>query len=345
MSLVFLDKVDLTSTVYTFRLIPPTGKILDITRLIESWSLAEMEGELCSSLSLTLKNVKDEEFGWLHTKMYLAYRIEVNATFDGVTTRVFKGSFYSWQTNAADHTLNVTAYPATYPAVRSVDHYYLPDKQSVKTSLSNIFKAAGVKVKRIDGPSIGLDKKIYKQSPMAACVDLLEEASLKGHGGYVPRSNDDEVEIVKVGTNKVIYEITDFTVESSSDQHSIADDFISEVVIFSNAQGDTRPPVHAIKKGDGRFGKFKDVVYISGDETPSKAIETANAMLKERNKVQVTRPITHPDIPLLRKGDKIMVASGTIGTMKNEKQASVPCIVESVTRDGSGKMQLNVKGV
>lgn len=344
MTLVYLNKVDLTTSRYRFILLPPDGTKLDITKLIEHWSLAELDGELCTKLTIKLKNIKDEAFGWLHTKMYLAYRVKVEATFDNQTKEVFSGSFYNFKTVAVDHTIEVVAYPPTYPAVKSVDHFYLPDKQSCKKSIEHIFSAAEVKVKRVDGPNVSLSKKIYKQSAMSACINLLEEAELKGDGDYVPRSNNAEVEVVKTGTNQTVYEITDYTVSSSSDEHSIADDFISEVVIFSNAQGDTRPPVQATKKGDVRFGRFRETIYLSGDDTPSKAIETANEMLKKRNKVEVTRPVKHPDIPFLRKGDKILVASGTIGTMKDNKQASIPCIVESVTRDESGYMTVQLKG-
>ncbi|KOS64622.1 hypothetical protein FJQ98_14080 [Lysinibacillus agricola] len=334
---------DLTKVVYRLVILPPTGATIDITNLIESCHHEELDGELSAHVKVRMKNIKRDN-GWIHQHVYLAKRLVLEAKSAGMNfTEIFRGSIHNWKTIAENHTIEFIAYDPVFNIMQSKEHFYFKDGISGGTSIKTIANDMGVPLGQIDGPNAALTKKMYNGNVGNTIAQRLEESKEKGDGYYVVRSTKGKLESIKKGTNPIVYELTDRTVESGYDMHS-SEDLVTVVKIYSNSSEGKRPAVHATKTGKTEFGKVQDILYKSDFKTASEASKAANTILKERGKPEIERGVTHPDIPWVRKGDAIMVASGTIGGMKDGKQTSIKCIVESVSRNiEKGMMTLTLE--
>ena len=378
--------IDLLKVDYRLTLLPPSGSKIDITNLFQSAVHEEMEGEMAARLTVNLKNIKRED-GWIHQHVFLDKRLVLEATDGSGWEEIFRGSIKRWKTVADDHTVDITAYDPLYATMRSKEHYYFPNGMTGASSIKQIAGEQGISVGRIDGPTVSLGRKMYNSYIGDAIAKRLEESVEKGSGGYIARSTKGKLEVVKEGTNSLVYELTDLTVESSSDERSI-EDLVTRVKLYGNVpvkkpkakpkpkpkpddkdkpkatvalitpaatpaktnteiNKDKRPAVSVTVNGKTEFGVIQEILYKSNFDSNAAATEAANAILKEKGKPKIIRPLIHPDVPWIRKGDKVAVASGTIGgAVVNGAQGTTICIVESISRDlSTRKMTLKLKGV
>lgn len=335
--------IDLLKVDYRLTLLPPTGSKIDITNLIDSWVHEEMEDQIAARLTIAMKNIKRAD-GWIHQHVFLDKRLVLEATDGNGWKEIFRGSIKRWKTNSENHTVEVITYDPLYNTTQSKEHYYFTNGVSAVASIKQIAKEQGISLGKMDGPTVSLTKKVYKSYIADTMIERLKESESKGSGKYILRSTQGKMECVKEGSNSVVYELTDWTTESSSDERSI-ENLITKVKIYGNAKGDKRPKVDAVQTGLTQYGTIQEILYKSDFDNMKAAKEAAAEVLKEKGKPKINRPLVHPDIPWIRKGDKVAVASGTIGSMKNGAQVSISCIVKSVERDlKSKKMTLQLRG-
>ncbi|MCL1701630.1 hypothetical protein [Lysinibacillus sp. Bpr_S20] len=335
---------DLTKVEYRLVVLPPSGAAIDITKLIESSHHEELDGELSAKVKVRMKNIKRDD-GWIHQHVYLAKRLVLEAKSAGTAfTEIFRGSIHNWKTIPGNHTIEFTAYDPNFNIMQSKEHFYFKDGISGGSSIKTIAKDMGVPLGQIDGPNAKLTKKMYNGNVGNTIAQRLEESKEKGDGDFVVRSTKGKLESIKKGSNSVVYEVTDKTADGGYDMHS-SENLVTVVKIYGNSSEDKRPAVSATKTGKTEFGKVQEILYKSNFKDSNEANKAANTLLKERGKPEIERCVNHPDIPWVRKGDAIMVASGTIGGMKDGKQISIKCIVESVSRDiEKGMMTLMLEG-
>lgn len=324
--------IDLAKVDYRLTLLPPSGPKLDITELIETCKHEEMDGEAAARINVRIKNVYRKD-GWIHKHVYLAKRMVLEATDGNGWKEIFRGSTFRWKTNAEDHTIDFVAYDPLYPIMQSEEHYYFTNGMSAAASVRQIANEWGIPIGRIDGPNVALTKKMYNGRIGDTIAKRIEESEEKGDGGYILRSTKGKLELVKRATNPAVYELTDNTVVTSSDEHSI-ENLVTRVKIYGNENKESRPEVVAVEDGKTEFGIMQNILYKSNFNNNQEARNAAKKILRDKGKPEINRPLTHPDIPWIRKGDKVAVASGTIGGgVVNGKELTVDCIVKSVSRD------------
>lgn len=336
--------IDLTAVDYRLTLLPPSGSKIDVTNLVLAAQHEEMKGEAAARLTVDIKNIKRAD-GWIHQHVFLANRLILEATDGGAWKEIFRGSVERWKTIADDHTVNFVAYDPVYAILQSKDHYYFKDGMTAAGSIKQIANEWGIPLGRVDGPGVSLTKKMYNGYIGDTMAKRIEESKEKGSGNFIVRSTSGKLEVIKEGSGSASYELTDRTVESSSDERSI-ESLVTKVKIYGNEKGDARPKVEASVNGRVEFGVRQEILYKSDFDNMGAATTAANAIIKEKGIVEVNRPLSHPDIPWIRKGDIVAVASGTIGgPVKDGNQGTIDCIVESVSRDLQSRMMtLRLKG-
>lgn len=328
--------IDLLKVDYRLTILLPSGIKLDISELILSAIHEEMKGEMAARLKVNIKNIKRGD-GWVHQHVFLAKRLVLEATDGNGWKEIFRGSNFSWKTTGEDQTVDFTAYDMLFPLMQSKEHYYFKAGMTGSSSIKQIANEQGILLGNISGPTVSLGKKMYNGLIGDTIAKRLEESKEKDSVGYVVRSTQGKLESVKEGSNSVIYELTGETIESSSDERSIEGNFITRVKIYGNeSKKGTRPKIETTLNGNTQFGVIQDILYKSDFKNIAEAKAAAKAIIKEKGNPEINRPLIHPDIPWLRKGDKIKVKFGTIDEN---------CIVESVSRDlATRKMTLRLKG-
>lgn len=329
--------IDLAKVDYRLTLLPPSGSKIDVTGLIESCDHEEMDGEAAARISVKLKNIRRHD-GWIHQHVYLAKRMVLEATDGNGWKEIFRGSTFRWKTIADNHTVEFVAYDPLYPIMHSEEHYYFTNGMTAAASIKQIANEWGIPIGRIDGPNVALTKKMYNGKIGDTIAKRIEESKEKGDGDYILRMTKGKLELVKKGTNATVYELTDHTTVTSSDERSI-ENMVTRVKIYGNENENSRPEIVAVENGKTEFGILQNILYKSNFSNTQEARAAAKQILKDKGSPEINRPLVHPDIPWLRKGDKVAVASGTIGgAVVNGKQQTVNCIVKSISRDLTTKL-------
>lgn len=318
---------------YRFWLLPPDGTRKDITDLIEIANFTSTQEGIVSTVDLHVKNEKINK-QWLHVDLYLARRFMIEARDEDTTwTEVFRGTFKTWQTNAADKTVSTTASDGNQILIGNDIIQYFPNgtaESRVRRMLSDV----GLPVATLDGLSGSLSKELVKSQITTKILEYKEKAEKKTGIKTVIRNTKGKFEIVKRGSNSKIYVLDSWTAQDGVDTHSIPNDFATIVKIYGTAEGDKMPPLQTTVKGDTAFGSHTTNVYSSDYETVGEANTAARNILKERGKPQKTHSIKrHVDIPFLRVGDGVDVVVGTIGGFKDGRAVPIRRYVSALSRD------------
>ena len=104
---------------------------------------------------------------------------------------------------------------------------------------------------------------------------------------------------------------------------------VTKVVITGKAGDDGRQPVEAtLTKNTGKYGTLQKMLSRSENTELSKVKEEADTILKENGAPKTYHAVRAPDIPWVRKGDKVKIKTdGLSGNF----------IVLSVDRNSSAK--------
>jgi len=330
-----MSQIDLREVYYRVIAYPKEKTPVEITSLCETIKHSESEDRFVADLQIKLKNVKEQDHGWIHSQVKVTTPIILQAKegHGGKWTTIFKGMVYKWKTNASDHTINLLAFDDLYPILQSEEHYYFKENETAKSCIETIAKDKGIKLRPIAGLDTKLEKKIATGGLHDTIKERVEAHNKKSPKKYIVRAaiGNYNMEVVERGGNKTIYEITDWSIAESSHEVSI-EDLVTVVKVYGKSENDKRPPVKATHKRNTELGEIVRVIEADDkkDESAKEAKEILDEHSKPKNKLLIDRTV---DIPWVRKGDKIRVATGTAGSYKNGKQVAVSYIIKSVSRD------------
>lgn len=337
--------IDISKVSYRLKIILPNGREIIIDELINEMKLDENENEMSARLRVNMKNIKLSD-GWIHQHVYLAKRLVLFATDGNGWSEVFRGSVYKWIYEGKDSTIDFTIYDSLYNVQKSKRHYYCKKGETAATTIRNAAgNWPGVSVGRIEGPNVGLAQKPYTSGTIGdMIIERLEESKKKGTGRYVIRDEKGKLNCIKEGSNTRVFILTGDLVEASSDEHSI-ENLVTRVRVYGTDEKNETATVQATKDGQTKFGIIQEVVYSSSYDSLSDARKAADEILEEKGKPEIVRTIIAPDIPWIRKGDRVDVSAGSIGKFVNGRYEPVACIVKSISRDMfTGKMTLTLRG-
>lgn len=331
-----MNQLDLRSISYRIIVYPRNKAPIDITTLCESIHHKERDGSFVAVLDVKLKNIKEREHGWMHSNVAVTTPVRLQATEDqSKWTTIFNGLIYRWQTHAKGHEIELTAYDLLYPLMQSEDHYYFSEGTTGRARIEHIAKDKGVKLAPIKGLIEKLPKKVATGSIARTIEEIVEENNKKTKDKALVRADENgRLYAFIMGKNEVVYEITDWSITDSSHEESI-EDLVTIVKVYGNSEkDDKRPPVKATHRRNTSLGEITRIVQ-SGADDKGEADKEAKEILDEYSKPKKTVRITTPDIPFLRKGDLLRVATGTVGGFKDGKQVPLPFIAKDIQRDVS----------
>lgn len=325
--------MDLTKVKYRIQIKVPSGDRYTIDELlIDSCNLEENDGEVAARLSLVIKDKKVDS-KWMRTHAYVGNYVYVHATASSTWTEVFRGRIYDWGVAASDRTVEIVSYDLNYRYQRSeVNIYRRKNETSAQLTKRLIARWKNRKITRLDGPTVKLPAKAYDTNSTVTDIiqDCIEESKNKGAGNYVIRCMSGEIAVVKTGTNKTIYVLSqNDQLEELRNNHSIRD-LVTRVRVYrtNEKNQDAKAKLSATHDGKTEYGVLQKVVYTDG-RTLSEANKEAKEILKDKGKVKKNREISHPDIPFIRKGDIFMVNGFGLGTQANP----VTLTVKSINHD------------
>ena len=330
-----MKQLDLRSVYYRLIAYPPNKSPIDITSLCESIVHKEDSERFVSTLNVSMKNVKERDYGWIHSSVKPTTMIRLQASEDQAKwSSIFAGLITKWTTHAKDHMIELTAYDMLHRMMQSEAYFYFQKDVNAKTRLETVGKDTGMKMSiKSNKLGVALPEADYNSSLAATIEDILDETNKLNDSKHIARSLGDDVgiEIITVGENDVVYEITDWSIAESSHEIDI-EDLVTVVKVYGNKEGEGKPPLKSTHKQNTEYGEVVKIISTSS-ERQSDADKEAKEILKEKAKPKEKANITTADIPWLRKGDKINIATGTFGSYKDGQQVSKSAIVHSIDRN------------
>jgi hypothetical protein len=306
--------IDVAKLNYSLVLFRPDGQRIDLQPVTRSLSWEENDGELAVRLEAELQNQQLAGGKWLHQLIPLGGQIFLYSDWGSGQQEIFRGTVFAWdyQTDPLGH-FTITAYDQLIYLMKSKDDRFYKAGQTAKAIIQDIAKAWGMPLGTVQGPDVALAKQVFRGDTLADMIySVLDQAKKRGAGKWIVRSKQGKIDVIKSGQNTPVYRFThDENVDSIQDRQDI-EDLVTRVKIIGAEDSEGKAPVVAQLDGRTEFGTLQEVVYQRQYDTPAAAKSAAEDILKERGQPRKQRKVQAPDLPFLRKGDKVKISAGTL---------------------------------
>ena len=325
--------IDVAKISYSLILLRPDGQRIDLQPFLRSLFWEENDGELAVRLEAELQNIQMPDGKWPHQLIPLGGQVFLYADWGSGQREIFRGTVFAWDywTDPLGH-FSITAYDSLIYLMKSKDDRFYKAGQTAKAIIQDIAGAWGIPLGDVQGPNIALAKQVFRGDTLADMISsVLNEAKKKGGGKWIVRSKQGKIDVIKPGQNSPVYLFTaDTNVESTQDRQDI-EELVTRVKIVGAEDSEGKAPVVAQLDGRTEFGTLQEVVYQRQYDTSEAAKSAAEDILKERGQPRRERKVIAPDLPFLRKGDKVKVEAGTLMGYY---------IVSSVTHDATNRIMV-----
>ena len=306
--------IDVSRVRYDLVLLPPDGGEMHLAQLATRLSWEEQPGELSVRLTAGFSNQKITSGRWLHELLPNGTRLELLADWGEGWREVWRGSVFRWNLrDDGSPTVETTAYDGLIYLMKSKDDRYYPAGTTGRTIIADIAQDWGIPLGTVDGPDVALGKNLFRAKSLADMIyAVLDQTKKRGGGKWIVRSREGVIDIVRAGQNSPVYWLrADESVESVEEERSI-EELVTRVRIVGSAEDEERAPVIATLDGRTEFGVLQKLVTQSDSDTPEAAQQEAQDLLDERGDEKKTRRVSGPDLPFMRRGDKVRITAGTL---------------------------------
>jgi hypothetical protein len=304
--------IDITKVKYDLVAITPAGAKIHLHEAQRGLSWEEQPGELAVRLQAELLNIKTD-VGWLHELLALGGLVVLNAEWGQGWKEVFRGSIFDWQYSGAQRRIEIMAYDNLIYLNKSKDDRFYEAGTTAKTILMDVAASWSIPLGQIDGPDIVLSKQVFRNQSVGGIInDVLDKVRLKGNGWWIVRSKVGKMDIIQAGTNNTVYHFgSDSSVVDVLD-HMEINDLVTQVKIIGQEDDKARDKVIAVVDGRTEFGLLREILHWEEASKPSEATKAAKALLAERGKPMRSARVEAPDLPFLRRGDKVHIVAATL---------------------------------
>lgn len=301
--------IDLSKITYRLVVTDENGTQYDIKDYVENLGWEENENELSVRSSFTVKNDNTSR-GKLSSLIKPGCLICIFAS-DGRSfeEEVARGFVETWnpQSKNRGDTLQCTCYDMLYQLQKSQENRYYPSGTGTQSIITGLLQDYEIPTKAYHGPNVTHGKLKYSSSYVSDILrDVLEDATKKEAGNYLLQGKNGSVEVVKRGSNPIVYVFQEDTIESISVSMSMGD-LVTRVRVIGQAEDEDNSRIEATLNGLTKYGIRQRIYRRGSDESLADAQSAAQEILKEQGTVKQEITLSSPDVPFLRKGDLVYV--------------------------------------
>lgn len=307
--------IDIRKLKYKLIIVTATGKQLDVSQAAESIGWEEGDAELAMRIGFTLHNTKygGSQLSSLAQPGCLAMVI---ADWGTNSEEVARGAITDWEPayiGSAISTFDVLAYDELFNLQQSQDNRYYSAGTGTKAAITDIFNDWGIPVEKYDGPDVAHAKTPFKNEYLSdTLIQLLDDAAKKGGAKCIIRASKGKVSVIPKGSNQTIYHFDEDTNATLVRDKISTTHLVTRVKVVGKEDKDGRQPVEAVLDGMTQYGIRQKIQHRAEDDTLDTAKSAAQEILDEYGKPTRTIVLESPDVPMIRKGDKVHVKAGTL---------------------------------
>ena len=304
--------INLSTLTYGVVCITASGESLILTDIVSQLGWEEGEKELSARISLKLANI-EYNGGRISDVVRPFTPILVYAQINGVSPEVIRGTVQDWQIKETNNStyIDITCYDEVYALRHNQDQFYFTEGHTTKAIITKILDKWNVPYD-YQGPDVKHTKLVFKKQYLCDMITkTLKDAKEHGAGSYFMRAKEGRVQIIQRGGNEDIYHFdVDNNLVQTSENFS-AGSIVTRVLILAKSKEEGHQKIEATIDGKTQYG-VRQVIYERPEKTTMEEAEkAAKEILKEQGDIKRKKSIQGPDVPTLRKGDRIRVHDAT----------------------------------
>lgn len=304
--------IDLGKIQYRVVVMDGSGRQYDIKDFVENLGWEDNENEISVRVSFTIRNDQTAR-GYLSGIIKPGSLIGIFATAGGRSEEVARGYVVSWnlsQQNSA-HDLKCVAYDELYNLQKSQDNLFFPSGTGTQTAIQQILNEWGIPLGDYSGPNVSHGKLVFNNKYLSDVIlELLDDATKKGESKCIIRAGIGCINIVPWGNNDAVYVFREDNTKSISESIS-TENLITRVKVVGQEDAEGKRSVEAMINGLTEYGTRQKIYIRGSDETPEDAKSAAQELLNEEGKITKDIKVQSPDVPFVRKGDRVYLMLGT----------------------------------
>ena len=303
--------IDLSKVRYDVVAVTADGTQLNLTGITNSLGISEGEKEL--SAKITFKVANAEYNGKRVSDFVQPFTpIFIYADLGEGSQEVYRGTVQKWELAETNREvfLNLEAADEVQALRANEDDFYFTDGHKSTAILEEILGKWQVPHEIQIGEGVAHSKKVYRKKYLCDMVaDVLKDLKEKGGGVYFVRAKAGVVQIIPRGTNETIFHFDiDDNVVRARESFDVSK-IVTRVLVVAKSKDEGKQKIESTVDGKINLG-VRQVIYTRGDkETAAEAETAAKKILEEQGDVKRKTSIEAPDVPTLRKGDRIRVHS------------------------------------
>lgn len=299
--------------IYSAYIVSGTKKY-NITPALIALDFSDQKKQMAQSVSIGVMNVKIGGT-WLSSLLKVRDRVYIYADDGSRSDEVFRGYIWtrSYRSSLNDRDLTLKCYDHLIYFQESEEAEYFSSGKSSKDVVSSLCSKWGVKLE-YSYESI-THTKLALRGNLADIFtsDILDLVKDRTGKKYVILSVKDTMQVKTVGSNTTIYSFKAGENAVKTNSACTMDGMITKVVILGKADKDDREPVEATISGKtADYGTLQKVISRDENTSLADAKKEAQSIIDEDGTPKWEYELTAPDIPWIRKGDKVYVNAGDI---------------------------------
>lgn len=306
--------IDVSKIKYDLVILLPGGVKVHLNNVTRSIYTDENPGELAVRLEAEIQNQQLANGRWLHQQLQLGGQIVFLADWGIGWKEILRGTIFDWhyKTDPLGH-FTITVYDQLIYLTKSSDDRFYKAGTTAKAIIQDIAGAWGIPLGKVEGPDTVLAKQVFRGRTLADMItSVLDQARKRGGGKWVVQSKEGKINVIKPGQNTPVYHFSAETNVSEIEDQQDIESLVTRVKVIGAEDKAGRAPVMATLDGKTEFGILQDLVYARQFDNAGAAQAAAKELLADKGSPERRRKVTAPDLPFLRRSDKVHVEAGTL---------------------------------
>jgi len=303
---------DLSQIRCALRAMDENGIQHDVSSYVQSLGWEENENELSVRLSFSLMNEETPD-GFLSDLIKPGCRAAVYAAGGTRPEEEAAGGYVeTWaaEEKNSGSILRCTCYDGLYRLQKSQDSRYIPSGTGTRQAVQDALDDWEISRGEYLGPDEAHGKTVFNNRYLSDIIlSLLDDAAKKGGERCIIREEQGKACIVPRGGNRTVYVFEPENMQSCVRSVSTAD-LITRVKVVGQADDDGKHSVEAVLNGLSGYGIRQRIYTRGSDESLKDAEQAAQEILDTEGKIKREMSVQAPDVPWIRKGDRIYFRNG-----------------------------------
>lgn len=322
-------KASLENPIYTTYIVAGDKKY-NITPSVIDLDISDQKKQMAQAVNITVMNAKAGD-SWLSSLLQVRQRVYIYADDGSRNEEVFRGYIWtrSYKSSLTDREIVLKCYDNLIYLQESEEAEYFSSGKSTRDVVSTLCGKWGVKLEYTYESITHAKLALRGNLADIFTADILDLVKDRTGKKYVILSKKDTMQVKTVGSNGTIHRFIAGKNAVKTSSECTMEGMITKVVILGKADDDDRQPVEATVAGKtSEYGTLQKVISRDENTSLADAKKEAEGILKEDGTPKWEFELVAPDVPWIRKGDKVYVSAGDI---------SGYLIVTSVDRSISNK--------